>query len=97
MFAWISWFGKGNVVNWDRSDWTLLNMSATNKTYSNICRQGKLGDIMLTGKRNQTSAIALCRKLRGTLAVVDNKSTTERFRDIFVKVPQCWSKAGGGG
>ena len=80
---------KGDVVNWDRSDWELVNMTSREATDEEICVPPKPGHILFPENRNSSSLTDLCHKMRGKASAIKDEATQLMMTEQIKRVPQC--------
>ena len=68
---------NGNIVDWTKSKWELINMQEINVDFSEMCKASKLGPIIVPEKLKATDFRHLCKKLGGKMFVITNEETQE--------------------
>ena len=81
---------KGNLVNWDYSDWKVTNMTTTDVDYEDICIPPRPGNVLFPEKRNFTSLISLCHKMRGLPAVIKDQKSQHKMTEKATEVAECY-------
>lgn len=72
----------GNLVSWKTALWKLENMVEESITVREMCKPLRPGNILFPERRNMTSGIDLCRKMRAIVSVVDSKTTLNKLASI---------------
>lgn len=80
---------KGNMVNWDYSDWKVENMTVTDVDYDEICIPPRPGHVLFPEKRGFPSLTSICHQMRGLPAVIKNQETQHQMTEIASKIPEC--------
>ena len=80
---------KGDVMNWDKSNFELVNMTIEERTMESICVPPRPGHVLLPERRNFSSHQAICSKFRGLVSVVRDQETQDKMVDELYKYPAC--------
>ena len=80
---------KGDLVNWDESEWEIENMVSTDEGVHWICEPTRPGHVILPEKRNFTSHMSMCSKFRGKVSVVEDESTMHAMDKEIARYPAC--------
>ena len=81
----------GNVVDWRTAEWQLWNMTLIeNVSYNTICNSRIPGTTIFPTPRDMHSALAMCRKFRGTVSVIKDTQKMAEMSEKFLKhVDKC--------
>ncbi len=66
---------KGNLLNWEEAPLELVNMTERRVSVDSICKPVRPGHVIFPLRRNFTSHLAICRKMRGLPSVVRDQRT----------------------
>ena len=66
---------KGDIVNWDTVTLDLVNMTEHDRHMDELCIPIRPGHVAFPMKRNFTSHVSLCNKLKGMASVVRDNNT----------------------
>ena len=80
---------KGNVINWDKAEFDLVNMRVLEYSEEDVCVPPKPGDVMFPELRNFTAHAAICRLMRGRPTVVTSQEQQTRLVKEFSNYPNC--------
>ncbi len=80
---------KGDLINWDQSQWELINMTSRNADDSEICIPPRPGHVLYPEKRNYTSLIELCAKFKGKPSVVKDNETQLELTARAAQYKEC--------
>ena len=79
---------KGNLVNWDDSNWDLVNMTKRSVRYDELCNPRRPGHVMLPERRNITAMKTICNQMKAKMSVIRDQRTqtfmTEQVRQSKV-------------
>ena len=70
---------KGNLINWDTSEWKLTNMSEIEVEHDNLCQPVRPGHVIMSVARNFSYAVNFCQKLKAEMSVITNKEMQEEL------------------
>ena len=79
---------KGNLVNWDNANLTLVNMTSRDVSAESVCVPPRPGHVLFPERRNFSAHSALCARMRGRPSVVRSREDQEEMTDEFGKFPQ---------
>ena len=74
---------KGDIINWDNSQWDVKNMIEYEVNYDDICKGQELGQVIFPGKRNFTTSLTLCQSVDGNLIEIESKGQHEKAIDLI--------------
>ncbi|TRY70496.1 hypothetical protein TCAL_02367 [Tigriopus californicus] len=80
-------FAKGNVVNWEESEFELENMVEDEIKMEQLCKPLRPGHVFFPDKRNMTSALDICRKMRARISVVASRQTQDLLIEVYRESP----------
>ena len=58
---------KGDLVNWDSSEWDLINMTERETSNEEICISPKPGDILFPERKTIHELRSICKRMKGRL------------------------------
>jgi len=72
------------VLNWDESEWTLLNMKEEETSYEDVCEARPPGlTLFPAAGANFTAAVGLCQRLVSSLAVIRAPEDMDRMFEVM--------------
>ena len=74
---------KGDIINWDKSQWDVKNMIEYEVNYDDICIGQELGQVIFPGKRNFTTSFTLCQSVGGNLIEIESQKQHEKAIDLM--------------
>ena len=74
---------KGDVINWDTSQWDVKNMMEHDINYDEVCKSQEIGQVIFSGKRNFTTALTLCQNVNGNLFEIESKVQQQKVIDLM--------------
>ncbi len=80
---------KGDIVDWDKAIFELENMTAEEQNMDQLCIPIRPGHVAFPMKRNFTSHVAMCNKLKGVASVVRDNETMMQMEETMNKFPVC--------
>ena len=86
---------KGNLVNWETTEFDIENMEVLDVTMDSICIPTRPGHVLFPDKRNFTAMVSLCQKFQGIPSIIKDEATLNELSTIFDNQPACHSTDGG--
>ena len=80
---------KGDLVNWDESDWELTNMTEIQLTLDEICIPPRPGHVLIPEKRSMESLQLVCTQIGGKVSVIKDNETQIEMSAKAVKSESC--------
>jgi hypothetical protein len=80
---------KGNLVNWETAEFDTINMTATQQTTESICVPVRPGNVIFPNRRNFSSVIDLCGKMKSKVSVIKTEEQQQEMIDKRNQQPTC--------
>ena len=77
---------QGNLVSWETAKWTLANMVEETITTEQMCKPLRPGHILFPERRNMTSSLDICHKMRAKVSVVDSPGMVNELQSKYDKI-----------
>ena len=77
---------SGNLVSWETAKWKLENMVEEIVTQDDLCKPLRPGHVLFPERRNMTSGIDLCMKMKANVSVVDSARTLNELVNIYSNI-----------
>ena len=77
---------QGNLVSWETAEWSVANMTEESLTTEQMCKPLRPGHVLFPERRNMTSAIDICHKMKAQVSVVDSASMVDELVRKYDKV-----------
>ena len=74
---------KGDIINWNTSQWDVKNMIEHEINYDEVCKSQEIGQVIFSGKRNFTTALTLCQNVHGNLFEIESKGQQQKAIDLM--------------
>ena len=74
---------KGDIINWNTSQWDVKNMIEHDTNYDEVCKSQEIGQVIFPGKRNFTTALTLCQNVDGNLFEIESKGQQQKAIDLI--------------
>ncbi len=85
---------KGDLVNWESSDWDVVNMNEIMLESSILCKGQELGSVLIPGQFNLREANLFCKVGGGEQTVIKSLEKQLELKQKFLNSSQCssWCK-----
>ncbi len=80
---------KGNLVNWDRAKFDLINITEVDVPMKDVCVPIRPGHVVMPVLKSFADHQSLCKKFRGTTSVVSDQDTQDMLNKEIAKYPDC--------
>ena len=70
-------------MNWETAKWNVTNMRTYETSYDKICKSQALGPVIFPGLWNFTTALTLCKNVRGNLLQIQNQSQQDKALELM--------------
>ena len=86
---------KGDLVNWDKSTFDIINMTIEDQPMKALCIPPRPGHVPFPMRRNFTTHMELCQKMKGITSVVKDEKTRQWMDNEMIKhSAQCGNNIG---
>ena len=86
---------KGNLVNWETADFSVVNMARRDVPVESVCRPARPGSVLVPNRRTFDSLAGLCGKFRGRMTVVRSQEQQAEMSSLFAGSAACNTRAKG--
>ncbi len=86
---------KGNLVNWETADFSVVNMARRDVPMESVCRPARPGSVLVPNRRTFDSLAGLCGKFRGRMTVVRSQEQQAEMSSLFAGSAACNTRAKG--
>jgi len=76
---------KGNIINWDDSEWNMTNFVLIEEPVETICNPYRPGMVFFPHKANFSSSVKLCHQMDSIMAVAKTEEDIKEMYNLYNK------------
>lgn len=77
---------QGNLVSWETAEWSVANMVEESLNADQICKPLRPGHVLFPERRNMTSSIDICHKMKAKVSVVNSAHMVDELMEKYDRV-----------